>query len=78
MLDLINIIIYVVPISNGGAGKWTGQCDDTGKIINAKGLGKNKKIILSRLIDEGASLSPIRIVARDNKKVKGEFTSLRG
>ena len=29
MLDLVNTVVYYVPISNGEEGEWFGQCDDT-------------------------------------------------
>ena len=45
MLVLVDTVVYSVPISNGEEGEWFRQCDDTEKIINAKGLGKNGKII---------------------------------
>ena len=70
MLDLVNTVVYYVPISKGEEGEWSGQCDDTRKMINVKGLGKNKKIIQLGSIDEGESWSSIRIVARDDKKWK--------
>ena len=44
MLDLVDKVVYFVPISNGEEGEWFEQCDDTWKVINAKGLGKNRKI----------------------------------
>ena len=50
-----------------GKGESSGQYDDTGKIINAKGLGKNEKIIQLGSVDEGASWPPIRIVTQDGK-----------
>ena len=55
MLDLVSIAIYSIPISNGEEGEWSGQCDDKGNIINAKGLGKNGKTIQLGLVDVGAS-----------------------
>ena len=33
MLDLVNTIVYFVPISNGEEGEWSKQCDDRGKMI---------------------------------------------
>ena len=45
MLDLVNIVVYSVHISNGKEGEWSKQCDDMGKMINAKGLGKKGTII---------------------------------
>ena len=70
MLDLVNSIVCSLPIGNEEEGEWSGQCDDTGKIINVRGLGKNGKIIQMGLIDESACWYPIRIVARDGKKWK--------
>ena len=52
-------------ICNEEEGEWSGQCDDTGKIINVTGLGKNWKIVQMGLIDESSCSYPIRIVARD-------------
>ena len=45
MLDLVDKVVCSVPISNGEDSEWFGQCDDAGKVINAKGIGKNGKII---------------------------------
>ena len=45
MLDLVNTIVSSFPIGNEEEGEWSGQCDDTGKIINVTGLGKNGKIV---------------------------------
>ena len=70
MLDLVNTVVNSFPINDGEEGEWSGQCDDRGKIINAKGLGKDGKIIQLGSIDEVASWRPIRIVARDSKKWK--------
>ena len=66
MLDLVDKAVYSVPISNGEEGEWFGQCDDAGKLINAKGIGKNGKTV--QLGSVVASASPIRIVTRDSKK----------
>ena len=70
MLDLVDKVVYSVPISNGEEGEWFGQCGDAGKVINAKGIGKNGKIIQLGSVVAGARWSPIRIVARDGKKWK--------
>ena len=70
MLDLVNSVVCSLPIGNEEEGEWSGQCDDTGKIINVRGLGKNGKIVQMGLIDESACWYPIRIVARDGKKWK--------
>ena len=45
MLDLVNTVVYSVPINNGEEDEWFRQCDDIRKFINTKGLGKNGKII---------------------------------
>ena len=61
---------YSVPISNGEEGELLRQCGDAGKVINAKGIGKNGKIIQLGSVIVGACWSPIKIVARDGKKWK--------
>ena len=70
MLDLVDKVVYFVPICNGEEGEWFGQCGDAGKVINAKGIGKNGKIIQLGSVIVGACWSPIKIVARDGKKWK--------
>ena len=54
MLDLVDKVVYSVPISNGEEGEWFGQCGDAGKVINAKGIGKNGKIIQLGSVVAGA------------------------
>ena len=69
-IDTFNCSVYSIPISNREEGERSRQCYDRGKVINARGLWKNGKIIQLGSIDEGASWCPIRIVARDDNKWK--------
>ena len=60
MLDLVNTVVYSIPIS-GEEGEWFGQCDDRGIIINARGLRKDGKIISLGSINEATSCRPIEL-----------------